>query len=151
MIKADRIWGIAVLVLGGIYLVQGIRIPPPAIGDPLGPRVFPSILGGLMCASGIFMIFRPGPVEEQPVLDRRSFLPILTLFAFLLLYAALLPSLGYLVATFLFVMAVALIMGERSLPRGLAVAALFSCGIFFLFTRILTIPLPLGLLKTLGF
>ncbi len=150
MISGDRIWGIVILILGGAYLVEGIRIPPAAFGDPLGPRIFPTILGVLMAACGAFLLIKPEPGGAQPILVRRSFIQVLILCALLILYAISLPWTGYLLATFLLVWMAALIMGERSFIQGLVISAAFSAGVFFLFTRVLTIPLPLGFLKTLG-
>ncbi len=150
MIPGDRIWGIVILILGGAYLIEGIRIPPAAFGDPLGPRIFPTILGISMAACGASLLIKPEPRGAQPILVRRSFVRVLILCALLLLYAISLPWLGYLLATLLLVWMAALIMGERSFIKGLVVSAVFSAGIFFLFTRVLTIPLPLGFLKTLG-
>jgi putative tricarboxylic transport membrane protein len=150
MIYGDRIWGIVILILGGAYLVEGIRIPPAAFGDPLGPRIFPTILGVSMAACGAFLLIKPEPRGAQPILVRRSFIQVLILCALLILYAISLPWMGYLLATILLVWMAALIMGERSFIQGLVISAVFSAGVFFLFTRILTIPLPLGFLKTLG-
>lgn len=151
MIPGDRIWGIVILIFGGAYLVEGIRIPPAAFGDPLGPRIFPTILGISMAACGAFLVIRPEPRGGQPILVPRSFMQVLILCALLILYALSLPWLGYVLATFLLVWIATLIMGDRSFIRGLVVSAVFSAGVFFLFTRVLTIPLPLGFLKTLGF
>jgi len=151
MSSGERIWGIVILIFGSVYLVEGIRIPPAAFGDPLGARIFPTILGSSMAACGAFLALKPQDRGAQPVLVRRSFIQVLVLCALLLLYAISLPCLGYFLATFLLVWMAARIMGERSLLRGVVVSAAFSAGVFFLFSRILTIPLPLGLLKTLGF
>jgi putative tricarboxylic transport membrane protein len=151
MTSADRLWGVVILILGGVYFFEGIRIPEAAIGDPLGPRTFPMILGVLMAACGAYLVVRPAARGAQPVLARSSFLRVLLLCALLLLYAITLPSLGYILATSLFLLGATLIMGERSFARGLAISAAFSGGIFLLFTRVLTIPLPLGLLKIFGF
>ena len=150
MTSGDRIWGIVILIFGGAYLIEGIRIPPAAFGDPLGPRIFPTILGISMAACGAYLLIKPEPRGAQPILVRGSFIQVLILCALLLLYAISLPWLGYLLATLLLVWMAALIMGERSLIKGLVISALFSTGVFLLFTRVLTIPLPLGFLKTLG-
>jgi putative tricarboxylic transport membrane protein len=151
MNSGDRIWGIVILIFGSVYLVEGIRIPSAAFGDPLGARIFPTILGISMAACGAYLAIKPQSRGEQPILVRRSFLQVLILCALLLLYAVSLPWLGYFLATLLLVWMAARIMGERSFIRGVVISALFSAGVFFLFSRVLTIPLPLGLLKTLGF
>jgi putative tricarboxylic transport membrane protein len=151
MTSGDRIWGILILIFGGAYLIEGIRIPEAAIGDSLGPQLFPTILGSLMAACGAYLVIKPEPAGEQPVLVRRSLIQVLILCAILILYAISLPWLGYLPATFLLVLIAAMIMGERSFTQGVVISAVFSAAVFFLFTRVLTIPLPLGLLKILGF
>lgn len=147
----NRVWGIILCALGVYYLIEGVNLPPAAIGDPLGPLVFPSILGSSMVACGIYLVFRPGPRTDQTILSRRTFPQVLILFVLLLLYAAAIPGMGYLFSTTIFLFSTAFLMGERSWAKGIAISAVFSAGIFFLFIRVLTIPLPLGFLETFGF
>ncbi|RPJ43021.1 MAG: tripartite tricarboxylate transporter TctB family protein [Deltaproteobacteria bacterium] len=146
----NRVWGIILCAVGIYYLIEGINLPPAAIGDPLGPLVFPTILGLSMIGCGVWLAVRPGPRTNQPVLSRRTFPQVLLLFALLLLYSAAIPWMGYLFSTSLFVFLTSFLMGERSWFKGVAISVIFSAGIFFLFIRVLTIPLPLGFLETLG-
>jgi putative tricarboxylic transport membrane protein len=147
----NRVWGIILCAVGIYYLIEGINLPPAAIGDPLGPLVFPTILGLSMVACGVYLAVRPGPRPNHPVLSRRTFPQVLILFALLLLYSGAIPWMGYLFSTSIFLFITAFLMGERSWLKGVAISAIFSAGIFFLFIRFLTIPLPLGFLETLGF
>jgi len=146
----NRVWGIILCAVGIYYLIEGINLPPAAIGDPLGPLVFPTILGSSMIACGVYLAVRPGPRTKQPVLSRRTFPQVLILFALLLLYSGAISWMGYLFSTSTFFFFTAFLMGERSWVKGVAISAIFSAGIFFLFIRVLTIPLPLGFLETLG-
>ena len=146
----NRVWGIILCAVGIYYLVEGINLPPAAIGDPLGPLVFPTILGLSLIACGVYLAVRPGPRTNQPVLSRRTFPRVLILCTLLLLYSAAIPWMGYLFSTSIFVLLTAFLMGERSWLKGVAISVTFSAGVFFLFTRVLTIPLPLGFLETLG-
>jgi len=146
----NRIWGILLCAVGIYYLIEGINLPPAAIGDPLGPLVFPSILGSALIACGVYLAVRPGPRTGQAAFSRGTFPQVLILFVLLLLYSAAIPWLGYLLATVVFVFITAFLMGERSWAKGAVISVVFSVGIFFLFIRVLTIPLPLGLLETLG-
>jgi len=148
--RADRIWGGVILLFGSVYLLEGIRIPEAAIGDPLGPRIFPSVLGGIMLACGSVLLFRPAG-RDAPVLQRRFFAPVLLLTGVLMAYALSLFWLGYPLATFLFLVIASRMMGERSVSWSLAIAMPFSLAMFFLFTRVLAIPLPPGLLRLVGF
>jgi putative tricarboxylic transport membrane protein len=137
--------------VGVFYLIEGFNLPPAAIGDPLGPLVFPTILGLSMVACGIYLAARPGPRTGQTILSRSTFPQVLILFALLLLYSAAISWMGYLFSTAVFLFLTAFLMGERSWAKGAAISVVFSAAIFFLFVRVLTIPLPLGLLETLGF
>ena len=147
----NRIWGIVLCAVGVYYLNEGFNLPPAAIGDPLGPLVFPTILGSSMVACGVYLAFRPGPRTDQAILSRRTFPRVLILFALLLLYAAAIPWMGYLFSTFIFILITAFLMGERSWTKGAMISAIFSTAVFFLFIRFLTIPLPLGFLEIFGF
>ena len=151
MSLGNRIWGITICGVGIFYLMEGLSLPPPAIGDPLGPLTFPTILGVSFIACGVYLVLRPGPRPSQPILVRNSFQQVLILFTLLLFYSISISWAGYLLSTFLFVLIAAFLMGERSWVKGLIFSAFFSAGVFFLFVRFLTIPLPLGILKTLGF
>ncbi len=146
----NRIWGIILCGVGIFYLIEGINLPPAAIGDPLGPLVFPTILASSMIACGVYLAIRPGPRTDQPVLSRRTFPQVLILFALLVLYSAAIPWMGYLLSTSVFVFIAAFLMGERSWVKGAVISAIFSAGVFFLFVRVLTIPLPPGFLEILG-
>jgi putative tricarboxylic transport membrane protein len=146
---ADRIWGVVILVLGGAYLLEGIRIPPPAIGDPLGPRVFPTVLGGVMLVCAVGLLFRPRR-REAPVIEWKLFAPVVLLAGLLVAYAFSLAWLGYPLATFLFMVLAARMMGERSLVGSLPIALGFAVGVYLLFTKFLLIPLPAGALTLLG-
>ncbi len=148
--QADRVWGTAILLFGGIYLLEGIRIPPAAIGDPLGPRVFPTVLGGVMLVCGGALLLRPAAPHGAATLTRRFFGPVLLLCGLLVAYALSLSWIGYPVATCVFMVIAAGMMGERSLIRSLAIALTFSVGMYVLFTRFLLIPLPPGVLRLLG-
>jgi len=146
---ADRIWGVVILVLGGAYLLEGIRIPPPAIGDPLGPRVFPTVLGGVMLVCAVGLLFRPRR-REAPVIEWKFFAPVVLLAGLLVAYAFSLAWLGYPLATLLFMVLAARMMGERSLVGSLPIALGFAVGVYLLFTKFLLIPLPAGALTLLG-
>ena len=151
MNPGNRIWGIVICAVGLFYLVEGYNLPPAAIGDPLGPLTFPTILGVSFIACGVYLALKPGPRSPHPVLVRRYFLQVLILFTLLLLYSAGISWAGYLISTFLFVLLGAFLMGERSWAKGILFSAAFSAGVFFLFVRVLTIPLPFGFLKMFGF
>src|SRR4030042_6455372 len=124
----NRVWGIILCAVGIYYLIEGSNLPPAAIGDPLGPLVFPTILGTSLIACGVYLAVRPGPRANQPVLSRRTFPQVLILFALLLVYSAAIAWMGYLFSTFIFVFLTAFLMGERPCGKGGAISAVSVSG-----------------------
>ena len=68
--------------------------------------------------------------------------------------AATLEILGYQLAMFLFVLFHLLVLGRRRLLLSLVLALVCSVGVFVVFTRFLTVPLPassIPFLRDMGF
>lgn len=146
--RAERIGAWIVLLIGGGYLWEALRMEDVTIGDPLGPKVFPVILGAVMVILGFSLVIRP--VEgSSPRTFSRSALYALVLALLLCAYALGIEWIGYPAATFFFLFAASRLLGETSLTVGLAIPLVLSLGIFGLFTRVLDIPLPLGLIGKL--
>ncbi len=147
MIRAQRAAASLVLVLGAGYLWGSLAIPEISIGDPLGPRAFPVLLGGLMALLGASLLVWPAAGGEGGAMG----ISLHTAGLVLLLgaYGYAIPRLGYPLATFLFLGAASRLLGERSWWVGGGLSVGFSLGVFLLFTKVLDIPLPLGFMLKL--
>lgn len=148
MMKGERIGALIILVLGMGYLIMAISMPSATIGDPLGHKAFPIVLGGLMVILGGTLLIRPEKDLESHSL-KRTFLSVLPLTALLGGYGYTLPLIGYPLGTFLFLSITVRLMGERSWILILLLSAGLSLGIYTLFTQVLDIPLPLGVIQKL--
>lgn len=148
MRNADRIVGLIILAFGAGYLLAAISMPSTTIGDPLGHKTFPVILGGLMIFLGSSLLVKPGRDTEFSPL-KRTFISVIILAGLLGAYGYSLPILGYPPGTFLFLFITSRLIGERSWILGLLLSAGLSLGIYSLFTQILDIPLPLGVIQKL--
>lgn len=147
MMRAERAGAALALVLGAGYLWGSLAIPDISIGDPLGPRAFPILLGGLMALLGASILVWPtkGEAKAMGVSLHTTGLVLL-----LGVYGYAIPRLGYPLATFLFLGAASRLLGERSWWIGGLISVGLSVGVFLLFTRVLDIPLPLGFLLKLS-
>jgi putative tricarboxylic transport membrane protein len=143
--KAERIGAIFVVILGVAYLWGVFSMEDVSIGDPLGPRAFPALLGAVMVALGSSLVVKPDR-ESGSIAAKRALLNVGILAGLLAGYGYSIPWLGYPVATFLFLFLTSRLLGERSWWLGVAVSAAVSGGVFLLFTRVLDIPLPKGIL-----
>jgi len=148
MRNADRIVGFIILAFGAGYLLVAISMPSATIGDPLGHKTFPVILGGLMIFLGSSLLVKPGRDTESSPL-KRTFISVIVLAGLLGAYGYSLPIFGYPLGTFLFLFITSRLIGERSWIFGLLLSAGMSFGIYSLFTQILDIPLPLGVIQKL--
>ena len=67
----DKVIFVATLILAAVYFYATSQIPSLEIGDPLGPKAFPRLLGiGLLITAGILLMeilrARKAPPEADP-------------------------------------------------------------------------------------
>ena len=145
MIGRGRLGGAAAAVFGVAYLAVGLSMPAAAVGDPLGAKAFPLVLGCLMTALGASLALAPVGAGHGEGGEVRLG-TMASLAGLLALYAYSLPHAGYPLGTFLFLLVTTRLLGERSWRLGAVLSAALSLGIYLLFTRVLDVPLPLGML-----
>ncbi|HMM89825.1 tripartite tricarboxylate transporter TctB family protein [Bradyrhizobium sp.] len=153
----DRVTGLFLVGLGAAAAYGGWQLPPVP-GQPVGPNVFPLVIGtglalcGLAIALGIGHSFEEEeeliPVEGgQPPPPASRFYGLRALLppALLLFYVAAADLLGFIITAGLIVYVTSTALGARwklSLP----LAALAPIGIHLIFSKLLRVPLPAGLL-----
>jgi putative tricarboxylic transport membrane protein len=114
----------------------------PFAYDPVGPRAYPLLLLGLMSAGSLWLLIKPGVLEQHLHLPsvKRAVLCVLTLLA----YALTFEPLGFVLSTALATFAMGLLFTGRLLPCAVS-GVLMGCLLFGLFDLVLDVPLPLGL------
>jgi putative tricarboxylic transport membrane protein len=153
----DRVTGLFLVGLGG-WAAYGGWLLPPVPGQPVGPNVFPLVIGtglalcGLAIAFGIghsfeeeeeIVPFEAGkaPVPQGKLYGLRALLPP----ALLLFYVAAADRLGFILTAALIVYVTATALGAR-LKLSLPLAVLAPIAIHLIFSKLLRVPLPIGLL-----
>lgn len=148
-----RIAAIFVLILGGVILTQVSKIGSGAGFIVVGPRVFPWAVGIGLLILGVLFVLRTTvlldkdlaaeAMEEEASTDwRTTLLGLVSLVA----YAVLLHPLGYALATALFFPLAARLLGSTHWRRDILIGLAFGFGIYLIFTRVLGVRLPAGLL-----
>jgi putative tricarboxylic transport membrane protein len=143
---SDRLTGLALLALAIAYGVVASGYQA-MIGDPLGPAVFPIVLALPLGLLSVYLILRP---DREPAWPRglamlKQILALVTFVA----YAYLLEPLGFVVSTFLAVVALGWLLGAK-LPQAGAAGVGIAVVLFVLFDTLLGLPLPAGVLEFLG-
>jgi putative tricarboxylic transport membrane protein len=150
-----------------IYLYADSQLPLVRIGDPLGPKIFPAIIGGGLLLSGLLLMLEtyrkrrqvlsvsaaaPSPAPPAPAhapQDRQRPGVLLGMLAWTVVYYFAFEPVGYLVSTVVFLLGL-LTMFHRKKPRtNLAVALGFTAVIYAIFTQLLHVPMPQGILEFL--
>lgn len=151
--RENRIAGPALAALGALT-ITGANGLPAVPGQPVGPAVFPYIIGAGLCLCGLLITFNIGVETEEPgevieatgpgraMLLLRLVLPPLLLLA----YFIAIESLGFLITGGLIVLVTSLCLGARPL---LAIGLSVGSPVFIhsVFSGLLRVPLPEGLLS----
>lgn len=150
---ADRVIIACCIVLAMVYFYGTSQIPSLEIGDPLGPKAFPILLGvALLLATGLLIVEHlkdarsATPTLQKPAKPDRRHLPVLgAVVVWIAVYFAFFETLGYVVATTAFLLPLmAWFNRGKWLANGLS-AVLFSIGSYLGFAW-LDVTLPSGIL-----
>ena len=154
----------AIAVVALIVLVLAFQVQEPSTFMPVGPRLFPVIMGGAMLLSAVLLFVLPprqppaitteqavaehtdaavvegvGEAEEEEQLEWPR---VLGLMALTLVYVLLFSVLGFILSTAPFIVGAARILGSRHIVRDAIVGVGVAVGIYLLFTRLLHVGLP---------
>lgn len=138
---SDRILGGLGLLLAVFFIWQATLIKESFISDPVGPKIFPIIIGVLFAVSSLAIFFRPDDEPEWPEFSR-LFEVGLTI-AVMIAYAYALPIAGFVVST---AVAAAYLSWRLGTPSAKAVIAgvVIALGIYVVFHLILGLSLARG-------
>ena len=142
-----RIFAAVWLLVCALLAMVAWGFQAPFSYDPVGPRAYPLLLLFLMATAAIWLIYKPGDVEDLPIswsLARKVAIFVIALFA----YGLLFEPLGFVVSTTLVGFGLGMLFNGRLLPS-LASGLLMGALLYGLFDYLLDVPLPLGLLAFL--
>lgn len=141
MISANRLLGALLVVLAALVFWSAQSLVVPFAADPLGPKGFPSAVAIILAVCGVLILLELGPAFARP---ERRFAPFL-LIVVMVAFALLLETLGFILATALLALGVALLFGARPW-LALLTGMVTSVALWALFDKLLDLPLPKGFL-----
>ena len=152
-IGRDGIAGLVLLAISLVLLVQSFQLPSLPI-VPVGPGFYPAIVLSFMAAASALMVVQdllqhraavPAAPSDAP---KRNYRTVVIAFAIAAAYVALLPLLGFRIATVLFVGAMQAALERPRTARQWAVLATVALGAsvlsYLVFERYLLVLLPRG-------
>lgn len=147
----DRIIGAATIVVAAVYLYATAQIPTLEIGDPLGPKAFPDLLGIALIAAALLLFFesRKGCGEDDDVAgfgDGRHLWLIGAVTLWTAGYFWVFERAGYVVATTGYLLALTFVFNRGRWLANVLTSVLFAAGSYGLFVKVLGVTLPAGVL-----
>lgn len=147
----QRIFALAMLALCAVLAVMAWPYQAAFSYEPVGPRAYPLLMLGLMSLGLLYLAIRPTPIvhkDDEPALDRATLTKIAACVGLLLLFASTFEALGFILSAILVGIPMARLYGGRWLRSTLVVVGM-SLFLYWLFDRVMDVPLPLGLLSVL--
>ncbi|MDP4096310.1 tripartite tricarboxylate transporter TctB family protein [Paenibacillus sp. P96] len=139
----DRYASIVFLLLGIGFMWQSTRISAAAYGSTVGPNIFPFCLGGLLILLSIRLFYEvlisKAEQHKEAKLDYKRFLLI---FGASVLYALLFETLGYILATFLFLLFCFQVLERGKWLKSALIAVLFAVSVYVIFVVVLEGSMP---------
>jgi putative tricarboxylic transport membrane protein len=148
----DRVIFICTIVIAAIYLYATTLIPSLEIGDPLGPKAFPRLLGiALLISAGLLGLemWKDRKVAAAPVGPKSRDLSHLWVLAGVTIWTAgyylVFEKLGYIIATSIYLLGLMFWFSRGRPITNVVTAVLFAALTYLLFVK-LDVNLPKGLL-----
>jgi putative tricarboxylic transport membrane protein len=150
--RKDRILSISLLVFCLIMFMETFNFAEKSKMNIAGPEVYPRIVIASIAAFSVILLIRSffSKADPAPRLEWKEFIKkymnIILLFLFFGIYVFLLPNVGFIIATILFMfVSQALLMGvkkRKQLIVNICVTSVSTFFIYFIFTNFLSIWLP---------
>lgn len=138
----DRALGLVFLLfgIGAIWHAQSLQVAFAA--DPIGPKPFPTIVGGVLALAGAALLVRPEQIAWHP----GAWSKVAAVAVASIIYPELLIPMGFVPATSLLCLVLARALGG-GWARSIVASVIIAVAIFALIDLLLGLPLPRGPLE----
>jgi putative tricarboxylic transport membrane protein len=150
----DRVIFVCTLILAGAYFYATEQLPSLEIGDPLGPKAFPRLLGVGLVITAIVLLLeilrarkaavpRTAPPDPE---SRGAALVVGAVALWTLIYFMLFERLGYILSTSIYLLVLTGYFNRGKTVANVLTSVLFPVISYLMFTKLLGVNLPPGLL-----
>lgn len=150
---ADRIIFVCTLVLAGVYFWATSKIPSLELGDPLGPKAFPNMLGaGLLIGAAMLLAEIIRGRRNAAASDGKSSKleahhgVVAAVAAGTAAYIVAFEPLGYVISTAAYLLVLTHFFNKGRHLMNALTGVLFALFSYLLFTKALGVNLPAGIL-----
>ena len=150
-VKRDQITGLALVVLGIVFMVLISQFKKPLTAEYPGPKLMPGIaaLGLIICGLGVFVNGCRQKTADKTVLTKKGLLRVVIVFAALCLYILGMKYLGFLIVTPFLVYGLTTYFAKASnADTKWWVRVIFAAGvtlvIWLMYVQLFEMELPIG-------
>jgi len=151
----DKVILVCTLVLAGLYFYATEQLPSLEIGDPLGPKAFPRLLGIGLVLTAVVLLFeiirgrKTAPASDMPkgeMGNRQTYMVVAGVCVWTFLYFLVFERLGYVIASTIYLIALMAYFHKGKWLQNVLTAVLFSVGSYLMFVKALGVNLAPGIL-----
>lgn len=147
----------SLLLLGVIVLIDTKNMLVPPGSGSVGPQVFPTIIGIFIILVAIALTVeilrgnygQPEGTEFGEIHAKTDWKTLGMVTGSILTYPFLIESAGFVVASTVVFFGVGFAYGARKIFKNFLIAIIFALVVYLLFTKLLNVNLPAGILKGL--
>lgn len=141
----DILTSLGIYAVLGAFVAQLSRVPKEVVGYPKFLIIGSFIFNTILLVQNLYKHRKETDTDSVNAADFKRMIPkvityIVTIFAYILL----IPRLGYLLTTFLFILGMLIYIGVRSKKQLVLLPVLMTLGIYLLFNYVLKVLLPTG-------
>jgi putative tricarboxylic transport membrane protein len=147
----DRVIFVCTLVLAAAYFYATEQLPTLEIGDPLGPKAFPRLLGVGLVLAAILLFFemvkarKTAPANRETVTgeppDPGAPKIVAGVAIWTFLYFLIFEKLGYILATIAYLLPLMAYFNKGKWIANVLTAVLFCVGSYVIFVKVLGVNL----------
>lgn len=151
--------GVIAVVVGGIYLVTTLMLPQMRMGDKLGPKLFPMVVGIAAVVAGVALIIQDLRHAKAGKASKKAdfgfakrkdiWLKIILTTIVGITYGLVMDSLGFLLPTMLFMFFISTLINKGRLVQNIIMGVAFAVITYGVFGIALKLSLPRGIIETL--
>lgn len=152
----DTLTGIIAVLVGAVYTVTALSLPEMRMGDKLGPKIFPLVVGIGSVVAGLALILgdrKPGKQSKKTdfgfVEHKDIWFKILLTTVVGIVYGLVMDKLGFLIPTTLFMLFITTLINKGRLVQNAILSLAFSVITYGVFAVALQLSLPRGFLESM--
>ena len=152
---AERITAVVLLALSALWIQLAVDLPFPAFARvaKMGPGHYPIAVAGLLASLAVLLLWQTFRCEkhaasaeddEEQSRNPQGFRHLIIGFGFFLVYVILVPLIGFVLASMVFVFCFIRLIGQFNYLLSGALALGIPALLWTVFAYLLTVPLPKG-------